>query len=328
MNVRPFDWRDLPALNRNLHESVFLDSTLLLTRGPLLVPGALLSYLAPGMGVFTSVVENESNPGPVSNTAALIGQIIHTLGSPFARLTFMTPVAALHQTTVSALAETLVMIAGERGAMRLLADVDEELLAFEALHQSGFAIYARQCAWRVKNFPPSQSLPSAWRAAHSQDAIAIRSLYNNLVPGMVQQIEPLVAQRPRGMVYYQQGELRAYVEIHSGHRGIWAQPFIHPDAKDAPQLLAALLHKLPNRSSRPVYICVRSYQSWLEIAIEELGAEAGPRQAVMVKHLTIPQKAARALTLPALEGGQTEASAPFARMENQSTPYGTNENHR
>ena len=34
-----------------------------------------------------------------------------------------------------------------------------------------------------------------------------------------------------------------------------------------------------------MYLCVRSYQTWLEPVLEDLGALAGPRQAVMVKHL-------------------------------------------
>jgi hypothetical protein len=75
-----------------------------------------------------------------------------------------------------------------------------------------------------------------------------------------------------------------------------------------------LLSKVPNRRSRPVYICVRSYQSWLETAIEDLGAEAGPRQAVMVKQLVSQQKALRAFAMPALEGGQPEITAPVARL--------------
>ena len=62
--------------------------------------------------------------------------------------------------------------------------------------------------------------------------LRIRSLYNNLVPGLVQQVEPLPPDQLRGMVYYQQGELLAYVELRYGPRGIWAQPFVHPDAED------------------------------------------------------------------------------------------------
>jgi hypothetical protein len=61
----------------------------------------------------------------------------------------------------------------------------------------------------------------------------------------------------------------------------------------------------------------RSYQSWLEPLIEDLGAETGPRQAVMVKHLAAAQKASRAFALPALEGGQPEITAPIARTESK-----------
>ncbi len=141
----------------------------------------------------------------------------------------------------------------------------------------------------------------------------IRSLYNNLVPALVQQVEPFASQRPKGMVYYEHGDLIAFVELKYGHRGIWAQPFVHPDAQDMAEHLFDLLNKIPNRRSRPVYICVRSYQSWLETAIEDLGAEAGPRQAVMAKQLVSQQKAARAFAIPALEGGQPEITAPVAQ---------------
>jgi hypothetical protein len=62
-------------------------------------------------------------------------------------------------------------------------------------------------------------------------------------------------------------------------------PLIHPDAADVGANLSALIGGLPNRAGRPVYLCVRSYQAWLEPVLEDLGASAGPRQAVMVKHL-------------------------------------------
>jgi hypothetical protein len=59
---------------------------------------------------------------------------------------------------------------------------------------------------------------------------------------------------------------------------------------------------------------VRSYQAWLETAIEDLGAEAGPRQAVMAKQLVNQQKALRTFAIPALEGGQPEITAPVVRL--------------
>lgn len=307
MSVRPFDWRDLPFLHQHRHESIFLDSALLLTRGPLLIPGALLSYLAPTVGVLTSVAN-----GNEGEHQTLIGQFMHVSGSPYAHLTFLSPDDALKSALITELLDSMIGQSGERGAYRLLADVDERSEAYESLRRSGFAVYTRQCIWQLSAPLSEQAHSKNWRPALRQDAIAIRVLYNNLVPGLVQQVEPYVAQRPQGVVYYQKGELMAYIELKYGHRGIWAQPFIHPDAEDVMGFLIDLLGKIPGRLSRPVYICVRSYQSWLESGIEELGAQASQRQAVMVKHLAIQQKAARPLALPALEGGHPEATAPFA----------------
>ena len=310
MKVRPFEWRDLPILHRHRHQSVFLDSALVLTRGSLLVPGALLSYLAPTMGVFTYISNSDSQENPL-----LIGQVIHTQGSQFAHLTFLTPEAALRAPMVSGLLEHLVILSGERGAQRVIADVDEQTAAFDALQGEHFAVYSRQRIWRFHDHPERESKPSAWRTAMSRDSIAIRSLYNNLVPGLVQQVEPYAAYNPRGLVLYQGAELFAYVELKYGLRGIWAKPFVHPGADGIPAHFLSLLHKIPNRFSRPVYICVRSYQSWLEPALEELGAETGPRQALMCRHMAIVQKAEIRNATPAPERGHAEVTSPITRVK-------------
>jgi hypothetical protein len=315
MTVRPFDWRDITTLHRLRNHSIFLDSALVLTRGPTFLPGALVAYLAPAMGVYTCVLNGEP-PG----ASSMIGQIMHVSGSQFVHLTFLTPQEELDSPEVLTLLEHLVQVSGERGAFRLLADVDEGTPAFEALRRCGFAIFSRQRIWQLTGqapvLPPENANLGGWRTAKSVDAHAIRMLYNNIVPGLVQQVEP-VTQRPKGLVSYQQDELAAYVELKIGQHGIWLQPFVHPDAQDVPERLIALLNKIPNRHSRPAYICVRSYQSWLESAVEDLGAEVGPRQAVMVRSLVMPQKASRAFAMPVLEGGQPEITAPIARSESK-----------
>lgn len=311
MNVRPFDWRDIPALHRHRNDGVFLDSVLFLTRGPMMVTGVLLSTLAPTSGIFTSVLNGDDGQGP------LIGQFIHSQNSQFARLSFLTPQTALESHDVTMLMDFMVVVSGERGALRMLADAEERSPSFDALRRAGFSTFSRQRIWKLENQAAVQDRPAAWRSARKEDTIAIQSLYNNLVPGLVQQVQPYVNQRPQGMVYYQQDELRAYVELKFGHRGVWVQPFIHPDAEDLVDLLLDLLHKIPQRPSRPIYICVRSYQSWLEAAIEDLGAEVGPRQAVMVRHLAVLQKAERPFSIPTLEGGQAEVSTPIVQLETE-----------
>jgi len=313
MGARLFDWRDLAVLQRYRDKGVFLDSELLLTRGQLLIPGVLISYLAPTMGIFTCV-----DGDPQRNGAQVMGQFIHLPGNAISHLTFLAPDHALDAGLVCGLLEYMIVLSGERGAMRLLADVDEHSQVFETLRKCGFAIYNRQRIWRF--MPQNNRIRStghSWRVATDQDVIPVRNLYNNLVPGLVQQIEPFSLQRPRGMVYYQNGELFAYLEVKMGHRGVWVQPFIHPDAEEAPNYLYDFISKVSGRQKRPIYVCIRSYQSWLEPAIEDLGAQAGQRQAVMVRQLIMPQKVTRPFAIPALEGGQTEVPAPIARLGNQ-----------
>jgi len=310
MSIRPFDWRDLPALHRYRHQSVYLNSALLLTRGPQLVPGTLLSYLTPGSRIFTSV---STNNGDTNHD--LIGQAIHPASSQMAQLTFLLPDQALDSAALPSLLEHLSAQAVEHGAFRLLAEADERSMAYEALRRATFATYARQRIWQIEGLPSSESPPLPWHVAAEKDLIAVRSLYNNLIPGLVQQVEPFPADRLHGMVYRQEDDLLAYIELKYGHRGIWAQPFVHPDAEDVVGRLMELLYHVPHRRSRPVYLCIRTYNSWLEPALEDIGAKAGPRQAVMVKHLAVPQKALRAYALPALEGGHPEVSAPIAQSQ-------------
>ena len=82
-------------------------------------------------------------------------------------------------------------------------------------------------------------------------------------------------------------KLLGYIDLKFGPRGIWAQPFIHPDVFDVENRIKDIFDSIPNRRSRPVYFCVRSYQSWLETTLTALEAEPGPAQAVMVKRLAV-----------------------------------------
>jgi hypothetical protein len=321
MGVRLFDWRDLRALNRLRHQGIFLDSALALTHGAQVLPRALFSYLAPSPEVFTCVANGQDR-----RNAPVMGQFIHPAGSQFSHLTFLSPLSAFDtpstEGTIASLLEYMTALSGERGAFRLLADVDESLPALEALRRCGFIVYTRQRIWKFTAKLQESDQQDTWRAATGHDEGHIRTLYNDLVPALVQQIEPWATRQPKdlehlSMAYYQEGALLMYVDLRYGGYGIWAQPFVHPDAECASEQILDLLSKIPNRRARPVYVCVRSYQAWLEAAMEELGAEAGPRQAVMAKQLVSTVKAARPYALPALEGGQVEVSAPMAHLENK-----------
>lgn len=305
MNIRPFDLHDLPLLYRYRQEGLFLDSMLAFTRGTLLAPGgALLAYFAPATGVFTYLAKPDGENGQ-----PLVGQVQHAAGAAFARLTFLAPESALHCAVLPALFDTIAVEIGQRGAFHVLAEVQEGSPAFLALHQAGFAIYARQRIWRLADEPQGQPASAEWRFCTGQDTLRVRSLYADLVPGLVQQVESLPRERLKGMILLQREDVRAYVELRYGPVGIWAQPFIHPDTPEVGGHLVHLLQSLPNRRGRAVYLCVRGYQSWLEPAIEQLGAEPGQSQAVMVRHLAVARKAAQTYALPSLNGKRVEPVA-------------------
>ena len=305
--VRSFLLRDLPTLHRFRDQGLFLDCATTLTWGRELVPaGAMLSFLSGATGVFTSLLVDENTSDEV-----MLGQITHPAASPYARFSFLAPESALESPPFPELQEHLITQIGERGAQNLIAEIDEDTLTFEALRRVGFAIFARQRIWQLTQIPKKDSPSAPWRFIIGRDIVPMRSLYRALVPVMVQQIEPPAWNKMRGMVYYMNGELLAYADMRTGPRGIWIQPFLHPDAEDIDEIIAGLLERLPGLSSRSVYICVRSYQSWLELAIQGVGAQEGSRQAVMVKRLAIPQKETRSVTLPAMEGRRTEITTPI-----------------
>lgn len=312
MNIRPIDWRDLPVLHRYRDRCLVLDSTMALTQGTSLGSAkTLLSSLSPAAGIFTYAGVDDGHAEQL-----LLGQVVLPPGTSSARLTFLAPETILETPGIVSFLEQITIQMGERGAFHLLAEVDECDQACEVLHQAGFAIYARQRIWQLRGEPVSAGDPTPWRAIVDQDLIGIRSLYNNLTPGLVQQVESPIPNRTRGMIYEQSGDWLAYVELRYGPKGIWAQPFIHPDLEGVPGRLSHLLHNLPDRRSRPVYLCVRSYQSWLEAAMEELGAQSGPRQAVIVRRLSAARRAVVPHALPVLEGKQAEPTVPVVPISN------------
>ncbi len=312
MNIRPFGLRDLPLLPRYRNSGLFLDSTRILIHGPSMVPmGALISFIGPGLRIFTYYCENSSDPA-----RPIIGQVTYSSAAPYARLSFMAPEDALEQPELTALTEYIVSQVGQLGVYHILADVDESNPVFQLLRRSGFAIYARQRIWRLAAEPSGDINTSPWRACRPGDAIGVHSLFCNVVPGLVQQVEPLPKKDLKGVVYYQNGELFAYVELKYGRKGIWVQPFVHPDAQGFDRHLANLLNDLPNRRERPLYICIRSYQSWLEAAVETMGAQPGPQQAVLVRHLAIARRVNQSLPLPVINGKRIEPTAPLLHIEN------------
>jgi hypothetical protein len=274
MPPRPLDLLDLPTLYRYRGEALSLDSARLLTRGNPLSAAGLVAYFNPARHIYSAV---HSVDGDV-----LLGGIIHSHGDSFARLLYLAPQRDLTHPGLPPLIEHLASEAGTWGAFHILAEVNEDSDAFPALRAAGFSVYAWQRIWDISDIETDSSASVCWQKAQSPNLHAIQSLFHQIVPPLLQPVEP-TPKRASGLVCNEGG--MCYVRLSQGVAGTLVSPLIHPEATSVPEKIGALGAQIPYRSGRPVYLCVRSYQAWLEPVLADLGAKSGPRQAVMVKHL-------------------------------------------
>lgn len=299
-------WHDLITLYRFRNRVLCTDSVMALTRGNPVGAVALLNHLDPNRGSFTGISPARGED------AAVIGQMVYTPGDRSARVSFLTPGDDLDQPGLPALLESLAVQAGSWGACHLLAEVEEAAPALELVRRAGFNIYGRQTIWRFTG-PQRGAAPLEWQPATPVGENLARSLYQQLVPPLVQTAEPFAPGKQR-ILFRQENELLAYAEITSGVQGIYVQPIIHPGAKNIEGLLAGLLSRLPPANLRPVYLAVRSYQAWLDAPLSRLGGESAADQALLVKHLTVLQRATILARQPAREVFKpADASVPVAQ---------------
>ena len=189
-------WQDLWTLYRYRRQVLNLDSALALTRGSPFGPSAMLAHLRPERGSFTGIVTSERSP-------SLIGQVRYTMGEHSARLTCVMPHSALSAPDMPILLEGLAAQAGGWGAYHLLAELEETSPLFENMRKAGFSVYAWQRIWRLTPPPKgARNGSKSWQPVSSTDEIGVRSLYQYLVPPLVQSAEPLPEVRPPALVLH------------------------------------------------------------------------------------------------------------------------------
>jgi hypothetical protein len=305
MPIRPLAIFDLPYLYSFRDEAIGLDTARTLTRGNPLGAAGLLAYVNPARHIYSAIANGESD--------SVLGGIIHSREETFAKLLYLAPSSQLGHPDLPELLENLSAQAGEWGAFHVLAEVDENSEAFVPLRKAGFSVYAWQRMWQITelNSHAEQAGQSeAWTRAWSVHLAAIHSLYHQIVPPLLHPVEP----QPKSSISWISNDgAKCYVGVTHGVYGIVLTPLIHPEARDVGAKLAVLINNLPDRKNRSVYVCVRSYQAWLEPVLADLGAQPGQRQAVMVKHLarlvkespTVPAVASRATVQPSqMSGGK------------------------
>ncbi len=304
MAIRPLAIFDLPYLYSFRDEAIGLDTARTLTRGNPLGAVGLFAYVNPVRHIYSAIVNGERE--------SVLGGIIHSRAETFAKLLFIAPSSQLDHPDLPELIESLSVQAGDWGAFHVLAEVDERSDVFIALRRAGFSVYAWQRMWDVSEITAANR-SIEWKRVKPVHTQMIQSLYHQIVPPLLQPIEP----QPRGTLGWlcNEGE-KCYISATQGAYGIVLFPLIHPEATDVSEKLASLISNLPDRRNRPVYVCVRSYQAWLEPVLADLGAQGADRQAVMVKHLAHLVKDEQ--TVPAVPKGVTVQPSRVSRIQRES----------
>lgn len=300
--IRAFDWRDVGLVKALSARGICLDSETGLTQGCRPLADALLAYLMPGPRAPTLVWRDGSQ--------AAFGQLRHRLGQEQARVLWVAPPCDGAAAGWPPLVEQLAAEAGRRGAHNLIAEVTEGGSEFEALRAAGFAVYARQSVWKLNRPLPPVEGSVGLRPAVSADALGINLLYMNIVPRLVQQVEPPPLPT-RGLVLAQDGELIAFLGVRQGPLALWLDPYLHPEAfAMSAAVIQTALGLLHNPRGLPVYVCVRRYQDWLQDLLAQTGFELLEAQAMLVKRLTARVMEPLLKPLPVVEN---QATTPVVR---------------
>jgi hypothetical protein len=269
--------------------------------------------MRPADNVFTGIYEN------ADGERSAVGQVYQSPKISSAQIHFlMTPEGAERDNTP--LLEGLVKEAGAWGAKQVVAEVCPDSAVYPQLRQTGFFVFAKQRLFEVDPVTtPHAGLDRHWRIWNSNDIPAMRVLYQALVPTLMRTMEPLTRLEKLGLVYYDAaGELQAFADLVYGPVGVWALPFINPQSSvDMADLLVQLVRDLPDLGGRSVYLAARSYQPWIENALESLGAPRSKEQALVAKYLAIRQPERADLAFQHLHNGNTEPTFPITPIKSR-----------
>lgn len=214
------------------------------------------------------------------------------------------------------LLEHLVKRAGAWKAWGVLADLPESSPLIEGFRKAGFTIWARQNIYQINPKDNDYNEEAIrWRLWTSEDVNLMNALYKEVVPGAVQCIEPMTRKAALGLVAYQpDGRLAAYADLEYGPKGIWVQVISSPEVRLV-GLLQNLPMAIPELAGRPVYLCVRSYQPWLDSAMQEVGCSMSEAQVLLVKHLVLRKSLELNAVKQIFESSTMEGSLPITQIK-------------
>lgn len=327
--IRSFDLRDLALVHRLSEQGVLLHAEVALTSSPHPLRSALINMLLGGQYATYVWKSGEGN--------AAFAQLDWDAGLPSAQVVCLGAEAnddpdSIDETIWLPFLEQLIVEAGRRGVHNLVAEVGETGPELTLLRRAGFAVYTRQDIWRCDELTTGRQATVELRPPQSVDEWDIQLLYVNIVPRLIQMVEPNPPTEPdHSWILREEGELVAFVHINDGAVADWMRLWIHPNVQaQAEAIIEAALLMKPPTPQHPIYCCVRRYQSWLRSPLENAGFSYWGSHAVMVKHIVqaVGTEEARAVTRAAqpnlLEPQTFSSPAPVKQRSQRLVHDGRN----
>lgn len=331
--VRPFDLRDLALVRRLGTQGVALHAVSALVDNLHPLRDALMSMVVGGeFPTYIWKQENGENSGFVqlrvqpSSSQAFILYVSPRIEPPD-NLHVSNGNGAIHLSDSMwlSLLDHAVFEAGQRGIHSVVAEVDELAPELAVFRHAGFAVYTRQDIWQLtrEDWQHDQRNGLLLERRQPSDDWDVQLLYANMVPRLVQLVEPMPLMTDgETWVLRDAEELTAFVHIHRGPSSVWMRFFIHPDAEmDAGKIVAAALDVAFQRDTEVVYCCVRRYESWLPSALGRSGFQLWASQAVMARHTVYHKQNAAPETSIALDTQRIPASSPLVRQYRKSAGH-------
>jgi len=231
----------------------------------------------------------------------------------------------------------LLQCAARQGVRRLFARCAEDAEIEGVLRQNGFGLVTREEVYVLTMPPPPAPAPRGLRRLDEADQWALRQLYRQAVPSLVQKAEGFGVHEVRSplqslasapdehYVWVDRGEIIAHLAMSRSRLGSWLDGVVRPDRRaDALPYMHHVLAQQPCSPERPLYVSVPDYAVGLGWLLRTLGFETFARQAVMVAHTVARQSVARQALMPGIEG--IDCGAPVATASRQtltriSAPY-------
>ncbi len=287
--IRQFQLRDLPLIHRLGEVGIPLDAESAAIGYPHPVRSALVNRIM-GRHYPTYIWKSDDQ----ANSAFV--QFRCDEGCSTARLLFLGTSDALKNQEDDQeidedlwlpLMDDLASISGSRGIHNLIAEVNESGPELPILRKAGFVVYTRQDIW-INDSTEDYEKVMNLRPYDSIDDWDVFVLYSNVVPRLIQSVEPNPPLNTGdNWVLREDDELTAFIHANRGTVATWMRLLIHPNAHTKPRMIVkAALGTSEATEEHPIYCCVRKYQSWLQRPLEDVGFRYWGSQAVMVRHLT------------------------------------------